>query len=209
MIYWQSQGTYNKISLHYLGANIRLMSDSASELERLNSLDPQVITRIHDRYYPDVFRFARFRLNDDVMAEDIAGDVFMHLLEAVHNGHGPQTNLRGWLLKTTANIVNDHYRKLYNRPKDESTELLENSRDLFINQDDPVVLSDQAEKHRLVQSALEQLTEAQKLVITLRFGNRLSLEETAQLMGKNSNTIKALQYRALLALRKQLGNELL
>lgn len=185
------------------------MSVASSEIDGLNSLDPQIITAIHNRYYPDIYRFARFRVNDEVTAEDIAGDVFMRLLDAVHNDRGPTTNLRGWLFRTTANIVNDHFRKIYNRPKEDSSERHENSRDLFLSQEDPVLLSDQAEQRRLIQLALEKLTDTQKLVITLRFGNQFSLEETAKLMGKNANTIKALQYRALMALRRNIGSDLL
>src|SRR4030065_33267 len=187
MIYCQSLGTYNKIGFHNGGVLGRLMTESSSELDDLNSLDPQVITAIHNQYYPDVYRFARFRVSDDVIAEDIAGEVFMRLLEAVHSNRGPNTNLRGWLLRTTANIVNDHYRKIYNRPKEESSEVLENNADIFLTQTDPVILLDQAERNRQVQLAITQLTNAQQLVITLRFGDRFSLEETAKLMGRNAN----------------------
>jgi RNA polymerase sigma-70 factor (ECF subfamily) len=56
--------------------------------------------------------------------------------------------------------------------------------------------------------AIDELTDVQKLVITLRFGNRLSLEETAGLMGREINTIKALQYRAMQSLRRKLGSEM-
>jgi RNA polymerase sigma-70 factor (ECF subfamily) len=206
---WQSLATYNKIGLHPFGVNARRMSGKSSEIERLNTLDPRAITAIHDRYFPEVYRFARFRVNDESTAEDIAGDVFMHLLEAVHHGNGPHTNLRGWLLRTTANIVNDHFRKIYNLPREEPAEILENSPDLFLSQADPVLISAQAERRRLLHAAIDELTDAQKLVITLRFGNRFSLEMTAQLMGKNTNTIKALQFRALAALRQKLGNDIL
>jgi DNA-directed RNA polymerase specialized sigma24 family protein len=44
-------------------------------------------------------------------------------------------------------------------------------------------------------------------VIALRFGNDFSLKETARVMGKNVNAIKALQFRALNALREKLGEE--
>ncbi len=208
MLYWQSLSTYNKIDLHIHRVDVRRMSVEQTEIDRLNSLDPQAITELHSRYYPEVFRFARFRVSDEVIAEDIAGDVFMHLLEAVHHGRGPVTNLQGWLIRTTANTVNNHFRKIYNRPKEESSEILENNTDLFLPQSDPVVLTDQAERNRLLQLAIDRLTDAQKLVITLRFGNRFSLEETAKLMGRNTNTIKALQYRALLALRRKLGSDM-
>jgi len=206
---WQSFATYNKIDFHQTGAYPRRMSADTLEIDLLNTLDPQAITVIHNRYYPEVYRFARFRVSDELMAEDIAGDVFMHLLEAVHKGRGPDTNLRGWLIQTTANLVNNHFRKIYNRPKEESAEILENNSDLFIVQNDPVTLTDQAEKFRQLQKAIDELSDAQKLVITLRFGNRLSLEDTAEIMGKEINTIKALQYRAMQALRRKLVNEMI
>jgi RNA polymerase sigma-70 factor (ECF subfamily) len=205
---WQSFATYNRISLRRFGVYPRRMSADTLEIDLLNTLDPQAITLIHNRYYPEVYRFARFRVSDEVTAEDIASDVFMHLLEAVHNGRGPDTNLRGWLIRTTANLVNNHFRKKYNRPKDEPAEILEKNTDLYLVQDDPVILTDQAERLRQLQMAIDELTDAQKLVITLRFGNRLSLEETAELMGREINTIKALQYRAMQALHRKLGNEM-
>jgi RNA polymerase sigma-70 factor, ECF subfamily len=209
MSVWQSLATYNKISFYINTVVTRRMSIESSEIERLNTLDPLEITSVHTRYYPVVYRFARFRVTDEQIAEDIAGDVFMHLLEAIHKGRGPVTNLQGWLIRTTSNIVNNHFRNLYNRPKEESAEVLENGSDIFLAQSDPVILTDQLERNRLLRVAINQLTDAQKLVITLRFGNRFSLEETAKLMGRNTNTIKALQYRALLALRRKLGGDIL
>src|SRR4030043_2166864 len=200
MLYCQNIDTYNKIAFLIIGVYHRLMTSISSEIDGVNSLDPQIITAIHNRYYPDIYRFARFRVNDEVTAEDIAGDVFMRLLDAVHKGRGPTTNLRGWLLRTTSNIVNDYFRKIYNRPVEDPSEMHENSKDLFLPQEDPIVILDKIEQKQSVRLALEKLTDAQKLVITLRFANRLSLEETANIIGKNVNTIKALQCRALIAL---------
>lgn len=204
---WQSLTIYNKIAFHILIVKPGRMSVSTSEIDRLNSLDPLAITAIHDRYYPEVYRFARFRVSNEVIAEDIAGDVFMRLLEAVYAGRGPHTNLRGWLIRTTSNIVNDYFRGIYNHPEEDPPEVLDRV-EVTLTQSDPVALWDKAETSRVLRSAINELTDAQKLVITLRFGNRFSLEETAQLMGKNTNTIKALQYRALMTLRQKLGNDI-
>ncbi len=204
---WQSLALYNKIAFHTFIVNHRRMSGFPSEIDSLNSLDPLAIAAIHDRYYPEVYRFARFRLSDVVLAEDITGEVFLRLLEAVHVGHGPHTNLRGWLLRTASNMVNDHFRRIYARPEEDPPEVLENV-GAALPHSDPVTMWDQAETNRLLRSAINKLTDAQKMVITLRFGNRLSLEETALVMGKNSNTIKALQCRALIALRQRLGNDI-
>jgi RNA polymerase sigma-70 factor (ECF subfamily) len=207
MVYFQIFGTYNQIWFRQIGVNHILMVDASSEIDDLNSLDPHIITAIHNRYYPDIYRFARFRVNDEAIAEDIAAEVFMRLLEAVHHGRGPSVNLRGWLLRTTANIVNDHFRNIYSRPLQNLEDIPENSSDKSLVQDDPALLTDQAEERRAIQLAMEKLTKAQKLVITFRFGNKLSIEETAVLMGKNANAIKAIQFRALITLRRYIGSK--
>jgi RNA polymerase sigma-70 factor, ECF subfamily len=179
----------------------RLMSDELSELEGLRALDPQAITAIYNRYYPETYRFACYRLGDETAAEDIAAEVFLHLLEAIQAGRGPDKNLRGWLIGTTANLVNDHFRRSYARP---STELTENHLD---EAPKPPELAEYREGQHKILTALMKLTEEQQRVITLRFGGGCSLEETALIMDKKPNAIKALQFRALEALRRIMGED--
>jgi RNA polymerase sigma-70 factor (ECF subfamily) len=173
-----------------------IMKNESSELEGLRSLDPRTITSIHNRYYPEVYRFARYRIGNEHTAEDIAGEVFVRLLEASQSGHGPHTNLRGWLIGTTSNMVNDYFRKHYRRPVDELNE------NILSENNDPHMIVEANDERRRITDAIQQLTYEQQQVITLRFGNDYSLEETASIMGKNANAIKALQFRALSALRR-------
>jgi RNA polymerase sigma-70 factor (ECF subfamily) len=49
------------------------------------------------------------------------------------------------------------------------------------------------------------LTEDQQQVLALRFGQGYSLEETAAVMKKKINAVKALQFRALNALQRVMG----
>jgi RNA polymerase sigma-70 factor (ECF subfamily) len=49
------------------------------------------------------------------------------------------------------------------------------------------------------------LTPEQQHVLALRFGQGYSLEETATFMNKNVNAVKALQFRALAALQREIG----
>ena len=172
------------------------MSNESSELEGLRALDPRVITSIHNRYFPEVYRFARYRVGNEYIAEDIAGEVFVRLLEANQSGHGPHTNLRGWLISTTSNMVNDYFRKHYRRQVEELDDNIPSDKS------DPHAIIEANDERSKLSDALQQLTLEQQQVITLRFGNDYSLEETAIIMGKNANAIKALQFRALAALRR-------
>ena len=56
------------------------------------------------------------------------------------------------------------------------------------------------------RAALSQLTPDQQHVLALRFGSGCSLKETAEMMGKQPNAIKQLQFRALTALKRHLGD---
>ena len=170
-----------------------------SELDGLRSLDPQAVAAVYDHYYPDVYRFVRYRLNDETTAEDIASDVFIRLLEAVKSGHPPQTSLKAWLLGTASHIVNDHFRRSYRRPTDELPESLPDERP------DPLLDVESREQTRHIKTALSKLTEEQQNVLALRFGQGYSLEETATFLKKNINAVKQLQFRALAALNRNVG----
>ena len=168
-------------------------------VEGLGNFDPQSIGLIYDRFFPDVYRYVRYRINDDTLAEDIASEVFVRLLEAVQKQRGPQSNIKGWLIATASNAVNDHLRRRYRRP----TETLSDT----LPDDEPSVHAqvDQREEKRAVQLAYAQLTLEQQHVLALRFGLGYSLEETAAVLHKNVNAIKGLQFRALVALQRQMG----
>jgi RNA polymerase sigma-70 factor (ECF subfamily) len=56
-----------------------------------------------------------------------------------------------------------------------------------------------------MNEAYARLTAEQQHVLALRFGQGYSLEETATFMDRNVNAVKALQFRALAALQRGLG----
>ena len=58
-----------------------------------------------------------------------------------------------------------------------------------------------------IGNALSTLTEDQRDAITLRFFAGLSAREAAVVMGKQEGTVRGLQFRAIAALRRQLGIE--
>ena len=55
-----------------------------------------------------------------------------------------------------------------------------------------------------VSEALLGLTPEQQHVLTLRFSDERSIDETASIMGKSVTAVKALQFRAVATLRRLL-----
>lgn len=173
--------------------------DEQSALDGLRKLDAHAIGAIYDRYFPEIYRYVRYRVGDDSIAEDITSDVFVRLLEASQKKQGPTTSLKGWLIATASNAVNDHMRRQYRRRTEELHESLpDESSNLHAE-------VDQREQNQLVLAAYARLTPEQQHVLALRFGMGYSLEQTAAVMKKNVNAVKALQFRALAALQRQIG----
>lgn len=195
MIGYESQSKYVKP-----GAGPMMSAyDERRVLDGLQKLNSQAIGAIYDQYFSEVYRYVRYRINDDAIAEDIASDVFVRLLEAAQKNQGPQSSLKGWLIATASHAVNDHLRKHYRRPVEALSDSVADGR--------PSVHAevDRREQNRVVQSAYAQLTSEQQHVLALRFGQGYSIEETAVYLKKNINAVKALQFRALASLQRQIG----
>ena len=175
------------------------LPDTRRELDGLRKLDPQAVAAIYDRYFPDVYRYVYYRLGNESLAEDIASDVFVRLLEAVKSKRGPKTNLKGWLLSTASNVIADHLRRVYRRPTEVLSESMPDHSSSLIDEIDRRHQTDS------VRQAYAQLTPEQQNVLALRFGDGYSLEETAAVMQKKVNAVKALQFRALAALQRHIG----
>lgn len=176
-----------------------ITTEDRRALDGLRDLDQQVIGAVYDQYFSEIYRYVLYRIGDVTLAEDIASDVFVRLLEAAQNNKAPQTNIKGWLIATASHAVADHLRRKYRRPVEPISDAMPDHGSSVISE------VDQREQNRSVQSAYAQLSPDQQNVLALRFGQGYSLEETAMHMNKNVNAVKALQFRALAALQREVG----
>jgi len=167
-------------------------------LDRAAQADPVALGMLYDQYVDKIYSYIYHRVSSADIAEDLTAQVFMRMLEAVRNGRPWQTSFSGWLYRIAHNLVVDSYRR--------------NKRAVFVDVDDVTYLKaadgdplrsaeTKVEMDRLRQ-ALGSLTEEQVQVVTLRFLEDLSIAEVANIMDKTEGAIKALQYRAVLSLRR-------
>ena len=161
------------------------------------------LTESHPNIRSILSRNLRARLSAaDIVQDGETGVLFPHqtaesLIEAVRLQRGPRENLHGWLIGTASHVTADHLRSSYRHPQDGLKE------DLVSEIPLPAAEVESREHSESVQDALACLTDEQQHVITLRFGQGHSIEETAEIMNKNINAVKALQFRALAALHEQ------
>jgi RNA polymerase sigma-70 factor (ECF subfamily) len=183
---------------------IIVLPDIAEEdrlLDRARQGDPEALRAIYQSYFAPIFNFIRLRVDDIYEAEDLASEVFVKMLEAFKNRRtAPRHSLRAWLFRVARNALYDRYGR--ERPFTEIalTDWLPASIDS--DAEALAIRSMAAEDARL---AVRQLSSDQQEVIVLRFAQMLSLQETADIMGKSLNAVKQLQFRAVNALRRTLS----
>lgn len=176
-----------------------MVDDTHSLLGRIQQHDQQALAEVYDRYFDQIYRYLNYRLGEADVAADLTGEVFLALVKALKGGKPPQTSLSGWLYTVARNLAAD-----YIRQKGRTIALAED-----IEADEPSLtdLAHLAHLAPLLKEAILQLTEEQQHVITLRFGQGLSLAETAELMDKSVGAVKALQHRALASLARFIPKE--
>ena len=165
-------------------------------------LDPQALGQLHDLFYPVVYKYVSFRLQDQQICEDISSEVFVRLLDTFHRRDRMIKDVRAWMIGIASNLVNDHYRQKYRRQLED----LEDFEDLPAHHSTEGTV-DQALTMEEIRWAMVRLTSDQQHVLALRFSQDLSLEETATIVGKSINAVKVLQFRALAAMRRLLDEK--
>jgi RNA polymerase sigma-70 factor (ECF subfamily) len=177
-----------------------MTSDDYNLIERAQRGDTDAIAALFDRYYPNVFRYAISQVGDPVLAEDIAGETFVRLVERIDRFNDQGRPLLAWLFTVARNLIKDHYRDcagVLETPLHET---------LVGGTSEPERVPEQALERRLTQeqlaAALSQITDEQRRIILLRFIEGHDLKSVARIVQKPLTAIKALQHRGLNALRR-------
>jgi RNA polymerase sigma-70 factor (ECF subfamily) len=156
----------------------------------------EALKAIYDSYFSPVYQFIRLRINDREQARDITADVFLDLFVALRGNQAPRTSLRAWLFRVARNKVYDHYGRTKQFPTDTLDEWIPAAAD-----QDPETEFLRSFRVERVRRALRMLVAEQQEVLILRFGQGLSLQETADLMDKSVSAIKSLQFRSMETIR--------
>lgn len=177
------------------------MSDERTLLLRARQFDEQALTEVYDTFSPKLYRYAIRLLTDEDLAEECVADTFSRFLTAMKNGSGPNEFLQAYLYRVAHNWITDTYRR--KPPPELPLEPLEQAG----GEPDPAhVFSERLEQEQ-VRAALQQLTPEQRQVVVLRFLEDMENQDVAAALDKPVGAIKALQHRALNALRRMLVKE--
>src|SRR5207249_9739015 len=161
--------------------------------------DAQAFGHLFDYYSEPVYRYIASRVRRPSDAEDLTQTVFVKALEALPRYESRGIPFGGWLFRLARNAVIDHVRTRHDHAE------LDSITDWTHGDAGPDEIAVVRQELDAVGAALAGLTDEQRETIALRFFAGLSAREAAEAMGKQEGTVRGLQFRAIAALRRQLG----
>jgi RNA polymerase sigma-70 factor (ECF subfamily) len=139
---------------------------------------------IFDHYHEPIYRFIASRVHRPSDAEDLTQHVFVKALEALPRYESRGVPFGGWLFRLARNAVIDHVRTRHDHAE------LDSIIEWTHGDAGPDEIAVVRQELDAVNAALAALTDA------------------AEAMGKQEGTVRGLQFRAIAALRRELGIEL-
>jgi RNA polymerase sigma-70 factor, ECF subfamily len=164
--------------------------------------DPAAFDGLYLLFADRVYRYLLARIGDPDLAEDIASQSFLRLIEKIGIYRiSPRDNaaiFSAWFYRLAHNKMVDVLRSR-KRAQEAPLELAYQVGDGRVID----VVEERLDFERIL-ATLQHLNEQQREVILLRFVEDLSIAETAIMMQKSEGAVKALQHRALESLRRHL-----
>jgi RNA polymerase sigma factor (sigma-70 family) len=166
-------------------------------LDRARKGDPRGFEALFRTHANAVFGYLRARGVSD--PEGLANEVFVRAFRNIHTVHGDGARFRSWLFGIAHNAAVDDLRRRRRRPAESPL-----GEDLAVaggNVESEAIASLQSD---LVRRILGELAPDQRDVLLLRVIGDLSVSQTAAVLDKSYEAVKALQRRGIAALRRRL-----
>lgn len=172
------------------------LQEESSIIDRILSGDDASYSLLVDKYKRYAYTIALKVVNNPPDAEEVAQDAFIkafHYLKTFNR----QSKFSTWLYRIVFNTAISHKRK--NRVVLQSIDQHDEAHTEKIE-----AKLEGEDKQHFIRQAMTQLNDADRLAIQLYYLNELSIEEVADIMSQNSNTIKVRIHRARLRLADEL-----
>lgn len=173
------------------------MSREPALVSPARCVDLDSVVEIYHQFSPGLYRYASRLLGDQALAEDCVAETFRRLLEALVGGGGPYEYVQAYLYTIAHNWVTDQFRKKSLSvgpavPKADST------------RHDPACIAQERLELDRVRAALAHLNPDQRQVISMRYLEGRSPHEIAGLLGKSIGSVRTLQHRGVVQLKRLL-----
>lgn len=173
-------------------------------IEAAQSGDRDAFGQLYTRYAGGVCRFVASRTGDPGLAQDLTSETFLRAWRRIDSVSYQGRDAGAWFTTIARNLVADHLKSSRHKLEHTTAELPEHTAGPDRGPEQVALQKDTAAELRRHVAALPP---AQRECLARRFGQECSVPETASVMGRNVEAVKALQHRAIKGLRASLTTD--
>lgn len=172
-------------------------------ITKAKAFDQSTLAMIYDLYSTALYQYAYRQLGNQQIAEDCVAETFARFLQALKKNKGPKNHLRAYLYRIAHNWITDQFRRKQpvSEGLDDQFEWVEAEH----NNVEAVVIDKLKAQH--LRSLLKELPSEQRQVIILKHLEDMDNAEVAEIMNKTVGSVKALNSRGLVNLRKLIDRQ--
>jgi RNA polymerase sigma-70 factor (ECF subfamily) len=170
----------------------------AQLLTRALASDAAAFGDLYERYLDAIYHYVFYRVSGREEAEDLTEAIFLRAWQALDENPPREAPFRLWLYRIAHNVIVDYYRKRKDLLTLEAAALIPDP------EEGPEASAVRQERADVLKQKMQQLKEDHQQVLACRFVVGLSHAETAVIMSRTEEAVRALQYRAIVALRNLL-----
>lgn len=176
----------------------------AEAIIRAGKGDNEAFSVLYQRYVRRIYNYIFYRTGSPHDAEDLTERVFFRALNHIHNYRNRGVPFSAWLYRIAHNLVANWHRDNKRRKEVPLDDYVYSIR----QGDYPESSVVKGQEIEGLLQAIQKLPVERQTLLILKFVERLSNDEIAQIMGRSEGAIKSLYHRTLLALRDDLGIEI-
>jgi RNA polymerase sigma-70 factor (ECF subfamily) len=177
---------------------------------RLSAGSEDALAAIVRRYQNDVFRFCLHYLKNVELAKEAAQETFLRVYTA-RDRFDTERRFKPWMLCIARNLCLNELKRKRAVTMETLEEYASSAREdsgsvLESPADGPAELVMTAERHGLLMRALDTLPEDAQEMLKLRYFERLSAREIAEIMDSTEGAVRTRLHRVLKQLRDKCGH---
>jgi RNA polymerase sigma-70 factor, ECF subfamily len=168
-------------------------------VDRAQQGDRAALEELYLLYFDRIYSYLHMSVGNRHDAEDLTTQTFMRMLESIKRFRWQSAPFSAWLFRIAHNLAMDHFRASRRwQPEEEVPEPVGDT------EPSAEAAAFQSIGRQSMLDLIENLSQEQKQVLTLKFVFNLPNAEVATILGKTEGAIKSLQHRALVSLQKQI-----
>jgi RNA polymerase sigma-70 factor (ECF subfamily) len=173
--------------------NERIMITRAKE-------EPHAFTPLYEYYFPRVYSYALYRVEDPDIAADITAQAFEKAYTKLDRYQPERAAFSTWLFTIASNAIRNYKRWRWVR----NWIQLDNLDDQKDTRPTPEQTVTQQETIENLLRTVTALPEREREILALKFGAKLTNREIAELKGLSASHVGVILYRAVRTLRVSL-----